>query len=107
MLSEFNSNAAVDSAFNEAMKSANNWEGSLNKLSNTWSDFINGITNSDTAKTVINWINSIIKGIDSIRDGLGTIPTILGSVLAVLSLKNVGELQNKTRPFLYSHKLYV
>ena len=94
MLSEFNSQEAENSAFEEAMKTANSWEGKLNELSNTWTDFINGIVNSDTVKGVIDFLNSIIKGIDSIRDGIGTIPTILGSIATVGAFKNVGELLN-------------
>ena len=94
MLSEFNSQEAENSAFEEAMKTANSWEGKLNELSNTWTDFINGIINSDTAKGVIDFLNSIIKGIDSIRDGIGAIPAILGSIATVGAFKNVGELLN-------------
>ena len=94
MLSEFNSQEAENSAFEEAMKTANSWEGKLNELSNTWTDFINGIVDSDTVKGVIDFLNSIIKGIDSIRDGIGTIPTILGSIATVGAFKNVGELLN-------------
>ena len=94
MLSEFNSQEAENSAFEEAMKTANSWEGKLNELSNTWTDFINGIVNSDTAKGVIDFLNSIIKGIDSIRDSIGTIPAILGSIATVGAFKNVGELLN-------------
>ena len=94
MLSEFNSQEAENSAFEEAMKTANSWEGKLNELSNTWTDFVNGLVTSDTAKGVIDFLNSIIKGIDSIRDGIGTIPTILGSIATVGAFKNVGELLN-------------
>ena len=94
MLSEFNSQEAENSAFEEAMKTANSWEGRLNELSNSWTDFVSGIVNSDTAKGVIDFLNSIIKGIDSIRDGIGTIPTILGSIATVGAFKNVGELLN-------------
>ena len=97
MLAEFNSQEAENSAFEEAMKTANSWEGKLNELSNTWTDFVNGIVNSDTAKTVIDWINSIIKGIDSIRDGIGTIPTILGSIATVNAFKNVGVFSSDIR----------
>ena len=90
MLSEFNSNDAVASAFDEAMKSANSWEGSLNKLSNTWTDFVNGLVTSDTAKGVINFITSIIKGVDELRDSIGTIPTLLSGIAAVGVFKNAG-----------------
>ena len=76
------------------MKTANSWEGRLNELSNSWTDFVSGFVNSGTAKGVIDFLNSIIKGIDSIRDGIGTIPTILGSIATVGAFKNVGELLN-------------
>ena len=97
MLSEFNSQEAENSAFEEAMKTANSWEGKLNELSNTWTDFINGIVDSDTAKGVIDFLNSIIKGIDSIRDGIGTIPVILGSIATVGAFKNVGVFSSDIR----------
>lgn len=94
MLSEFNSQEAENSAFDEAMKTANSWEGKLNELSNSWTEFINGIVDSSTAKSVIDFLNSIIQGIDSIRDGIGTLPTILGSIALGTAFKNVGELLN-------------
>ena len=107
MLSEFNSQEAVGSAFEESMKSANNWQGKLNELSNEWNKFVNNFANSDMMIKGIDSITQIIKLIEKLTSTLGTLPTILGGVVAVLSAKNVGELQNKTRPFLYSHKLYV
>lgn len=94
MLSEFNSNEAVGSAFDEAMKSAESWEGKLNELSNTWTDFVNGLVTSDTAKGVIDFLTTIIKNIDKLRDSIGTIPTLLGSIATVGAFKNVGELLN-------------
>ena len=107
MLSEFNSTEAIGSAFDESTKSANNWEGSLNKLSNEWNKFVNNFANSDMMIKGIDSITQIIKLIEKLTSTLGTLPTILGGVFAVSSAKNVGELQNKTCPFLYSHKLYV
>ena len=98
MLSEFNSNEAVGSAFDEAMKSAESWEGKLNELSNTWTDFVNGLVTSDTAKSVIDFLTTIIKNIDKLRDSIGTIPTLLGSIATVGAFKNVGGLIN-TPPY--------
>lgn len=98
MLSEFNSQEAVGSAFDESMKSAESWEGKLNELSNTWTDFVNGFVNSDSMKGAIDFITSLIKSVDKLRDTLGTLPTILGGVATALSFKNVGELQNKNTP---------
>ena len=94
MLSEFNSNDAVGSAFEEAMKSAESWEGRLNELSNTWTDFVNGFISSDLAKGAIEFLTSIIKSVDELRESLGTIPTILASIAAVGAFKNVGGLLN-------------
>lgn len=94
MLSEFNSNEAVSSAFGEAMKSAESWEGKLNELSNTWTDFVNGLVTSDTVKSVIDFLTTIIKNIDKLRDSIGTLPTLLGSIATVGAVKNVGELLN-------------
>ena len=98
MLSEFNSNEAVGSAFDEAMKSAESWEGKLNELSNTWTDFVNGLVTSDTAKSVIDFLTTIIKNIDKLRDSIGTIPTLLGSIATASAFKNVGGLIN-TPPY--------
>lgn len=98
MLSEFNSNEAISSAFDEAMKSAESWEGKLNELSNTWTDFVNGLVTSDTAKGVIDFLTTIIKNIDKLRDSIGTLPTLLGSIATVGAVKNVGGLIN-TPPY--------
>ena len=75
----------------EAEKTANSWEGSLNKLSNTWTDFVNGLVTSDTAKGVIDFLTTIIKNIDKLRDSIGTLPTLLGSIATVGAVKNVGR----------------
>ena len=98
MLSEFNSQEAAGSAFEESMKSANNWQGKLNELSNEWNKFVNNFANSDMMIKGIDSITQIIKLIEKLTSTLGTLPTVLGGVAAVLSAKNVGELQNKNTP---------
>lgn len=50
------------SAFAEAEKSANNLTGSVNKLHNSWTEFVNSIVNSDGLKTGVNLINDLVKG---------------------------------------------
>lgn len=97
MLSEFNSTEAIGSAFDESTKSANNWEGSLNKLSNEWNKFVNNFANSDMMIKGIDSITQIIKLVEKLTSTLGTLPTILGGVFAVLSAKNVGELSKHAR----------
>ena len=98
MLSEFNSQEAAGSAFEESMKSANNWQGKLNELSNEWNKFVNNFANSDMMIKGIDSITQIIKLIEKLTSTLGTLPTVLGGVAAVLSAKNVGELQDKNTP---------
>lgn len=76
------------SAEREAEKSANNLEGSLNKLSNTWTSTVNNIVNSkdltNTVKTLnsmlgaINDITSALKGAGSIGVGVGLIRSLTG-----------------------------
>lgn len=86
------------SAMVEAQKSADNWSGSLNKLSNTWNSIVNNIVKSDDAISVINSFNSALQGIEKVTSGidftsLSTLGTILGGVLGA---KNAGRV--KSRP---------
>lgn len=98
MLSEFNSDEAVGSAFEEAMKSANNWQGELNKLSNTWTNLVENFVNSDLAKEFLRVTNTVVGGLESVTELLGGFPTLVGAFAASLSFKNVGELLN-TPPY--------
>lgn len=79
------------SAMEEAMKSANNWEGSLNKLRNTWTGTINNIADSDAIIVAINGLNgllSVVKDLTSALGSFGTISTIAGGIFGA---KNVGR----------------
>ena len=106
MLSEFNSSDAQGSAFEEAMKTAESWQGKLNELSNTWTDFMNGFVTSDTAKDVLDFLTTIIKSADEFRDTLGTIPAILTSITAVGAFKNVGGTK-QNMPVFYTATFYM
>lgn len=66
------------SAAIEAEKSANNWEGSLNKLSNAWTGFIQNFVDSDTIITATNALTGLINVVDKGSSTLGVIPTLLG-----------------------------
>lgn len=63
MLAEYNSDSAINSAMEEATKSANNWSGSMNKLKNSWTQLVNQVINSDEAVAVINALNSGIQSL--------------------------------------------
>ena len=81
------------SAMVEAQKSADNWSGSLNKLSNTWTNIVNNFVNSDDMISAINTANSALETLDKLTENiditsLSTLGTILGGVLGA---KNAGR----------------
>ena len=78
------------SAMEEAMKSANNWEGSMNRLGNTFTKIMNNIVKSDAVITVTNSFNGFLSVIDKVTSKLGSLGTIgLGAGLFTF-IKNVG-----------------
>lgn len=59
--SEGSGSAAV-----EAEKSANNWQGSLNKLSNAWTSFVSNFANSDLIISGTNALTGFVKVLDTL-----------------------------------------
>ncbi len=91
MLNDYHEGAG--SAYEEAMKSASNWEGSLNRLGNTFTDIVGNAVDSDGVIFILNSLNSILDVINKITDSLGTLGTLGGIVGALLGLKGVGQLK--------------
>lgn len=87
------------SALQEAEKSANNLSGSLEKLSNDWTSFVQNIVNSYGLKTGVNLLDGLLKVVTSLSDGLnslgsfGTIGTLVGLVQSI-----TGHGENVLRP---------
>ena len=54
----------------EAEKTANSLEGSLNKLSNTWTDTVQNILDSDTLNSGVKVLNTVLDLINKITDSL-------------------------------------
>lgn len=73
------------SAMNEAMKSANNWEGSLNRLKNTWVNTVENIANSDAMITIVNSTNSLLDIVNKLTSKLGSIGSAGIGIFAVLN----------------------
>lgn len=74
-----------------ARKTANSWEGSLNRLSDTWTETIGNIADSDAIVTIINSLNSLLSAGNSLTGWLGSAGTIgLGAGL-LAGIKNVGR----------------
>jgi len=78
------------SAMEEAMKSANNWEGSLNKLSNTWTSTVNNLVNSDGVIAGINALNNLLTVVEKLTSALGSLNTIGLAAGIFASAKNFG-----------------
>lgn len=74
-----------------ARKTADSWEGSLNRLSDTWTETIGNIADSDAIVTIINSLNSLLSAGNSLTGWLGSAGTIgLGAGL-LAGIKNVGR----------------
>ena len=80
------------SAAEEAMKSANNWSGTVNKLSNSWTDLVANFANSDAIVSCLNLINSLVSGVDNLSESIGSFGTIGGLLGMFLGFKNAGKL---------------
>jgi len=82
------------SAMEEAMKSASNWEGSLNRLNNTWTKIINNFVNSDGIITIINSFNSLLSIVDTITEKLGLLGNIGVASGFLMNLNGIGKCIN-------------
>ena len=82
----------------KAEQTADSWEGSMNRLSNTWTATLGNITDSDAIVTIVNGLNSLLSVVNHVTDGLGSLGTIgLGAGLFA-GIKNAGRV--KRNPFL-------
>ena len=75
----------------EAERMVNSWEGSLNRLSNTWTDTVANIADSDAIISIINSLNNLLSVVNHVTDGLGSLGTIGLGVGLFAGLKNVGS----------------
>lgn len=119
MLSEYNSESAIASAWKEAEKSANNWAGSINKVKNSWSALVNQFADSDNMISVLKSVNSILqtlkesaasgslrtlsdvfsgilKTVSFLTQKLGAIPSLLTAIAFAKSLKGNGIFNGET-----------
>lgn len=79
------------SAMVESEKYANNLIGTLNKLSNSWTELVNTFVNADGLINVVNVLNNLLQSVTNIVDKLGSIGTIgLGAGLFA-GIKNIGK----------------
>lgn len=81
------------SALEEANKSATNLTGTLNKLSNSWTELINSMINSDDLKSFVNLLNSIVQGATKLVSTLTPLGTLGVGAGLFSGIKNVGSLK--------------
>ena len=85
MLEDYASGSGT--AMEMAMRSANSWEGSLNRLSNT---FTTNVANSDFVVGVTNGFNGLLSVVDKITAKLGSFGSITTSLAGYLGAKGHG-----------------
>lgn len=82
------------SAAIEAEKSANNWTGSLNKLSNSWTEFIGNFVKSDQVIAGLKGVNGLVDTMDALVTTIGPLGAI-GAGAGIFSfLKNLDKPKN-------------
>jgi len=60
----------------KASETADSWEGSLQRLSNTWTDTIGNIADSDAAAALVNSLDKLLSVANAVTDRLGSFGTI-------------------------------
>lgn len=93
------------SAAVEAEKSANNWEGSLNKLSNSWTSFVSNFANSDLIITGTNALTEFVKVLDTLTSN----PLLATGAIAggFAFFKNLDKPEIHDRVSLYVNKYFL
>lgn len=86
MLDEFSQ--GTGSSLREAAKTAESWEGRLNALQNQWDSFVNHVTDQNTIKGGISFLETAIGGAEKLVDTLGAIPTLLTTITGAYTLLN-------------------
>lgn len=74
----------------EAAKMADSWEGSLNRLSNTWMETIGNLADSDAITAIINGLNGVLSVINNITGALGSFGTISTIGAGILGANGLG-----------------
>ncbi len=88
------------SAAIEAEKSANNWEGSVNKLSNAFTGLVQNFANSDEIISVTNLLTDLVSTIDNVTEAVGPLASILGGFGIVQGIKGGGKSSMQSHSFL-------
>lgn len=80
------------SAMAEAKKSANNWTGSLNQLSNSFTKLVSNFANSDAIIDTIQLLNKMVGVVDKVTSGYNLLGTAIGTAFMIINQKKSGGL---------------
>lgn len=83
--------AGTGSMAAEAEKTADSWEGALNRLKNTWVDTVGNIADSDAIITAINSLNELLSVLNRFTDWAGSFGTLGIGAGLFAGLQNVGR----------------
>lgn len=86
MLTEFSQ--GTNSAAEEAEKTANSWEGSLNKFNNSITKLANNFVTSGGAKSIINFFTSVVNGANKVISAFGGMGTAVGVFSTIMLSKS-------------------
>ena len=82
MLGQFES--GLGSMEQEAAKTADSFQGRLNTLSNTWTDTVENITDTNTLKGAVDLLNSLLKGVDTLTGGYDKLSSSVNTLFGLL-----------------------
>lgn len=83
--------SGIGSAAEAAAQSAGSWEGSMNRLSNTWQDTVHNILSSDIVAAAAKQLNGFLSVINKITEKLGSLSSLGIGAGLFAGLKNVGR----------------
>ncbi len=75
----------------EAGRTADSWESSLSRLSNTWTNTIGNIADSDFIVSIVNGLNGALTVLDKITNTIGPLASIGAGVGLFAGFKNTGK----------------
>lgn len=77
------------SALEESNKSANNLTGTINKLHNSWTEFVNSVVNSDDLKDGVKLLNGLVEGLTGLTSsGENLMVTLMTIVTTLAQMKH-------------------
>lgn len=86
MLVDYSNGAG--SALREADLSANDLTGTLNKLSNSWDELVNSITNKNIIESGVGFFDNILQSATKLIDTVDVLPVALAGITAFMTAKN-------------------